>query len=91
MDLGPVPPNSPLPAVFDVNGSKDLNNERRELIHAVRAVNAAELFGQNNELTFVLDRQTHRPLLRIVDRKTKEVVRQIPPEQVLRLAEDLGS
>jgi flagellar protein FlaG len=61
----------------------------REVIQAVHAVNRAELFGQGSELTFILDRNTHRPLIRIVDRKTREVIRQIPPEHVLRLAESL--
>ena len=63
--------------------------EHRELIQAVKALNATELFGQDHELTFVLDRETHRPLVRIINRKTHEVVRQIPPEYALRMAEDL--
>ena len=46
--------------------------ERRELVKAIKAINATELFGENYELTFVLDRETHRPLLRIVDRQTRE-------------------
>jgi len=65
-------------------------SEHRELIQAVKALNAAELFGQNQELTFALDRETRRPVVRIVDRETKEVIRQIPPELVLRLAQDLS-
>jgi len=64
--------------------------EHRELIQAVKALNAAELFGQNQELTFAVDRETRRTVVRIVDRKTNEVIRQIPPELVLRLAEDLS-
>ena len=64
--------------------------QRRELIKAVKALNQTELFGENNELTFILDRNTHRPLMRLVDRKTREVIRQIPPESVLRVAEDLS-
>ncbi len=63
--------------------------EQREIIQAIKAVNATEMFGQNSELTFVLDRQTHRPLVRIVDRKTNELIQQIPPEYLLRMAEDL--
>jgi flagellar protein FlaG len=47
------------------------------------------MFGTNSELTFVLDRETHRPVVRIVDRATNEPIRQIPPEYVLRIAEDL--
>jgi flagellar protein FlaG len=65
-------------------------SERRELIKAVKALNQTELFGENNELTFIVDRNTHRPLVRIVDRKTREVIRQIPSESALRMAEDLA-
>ncbi|MGE5645495.1 MAG: flagellar protein FlaG [Acidobacteriota bacterium] len=65
--------------------------EHRELIQAVKAVNAAEYFDQNSELTIMLDRETKRPIVRLVDRKTNEVIRQIPPEYVLRLSEDLRS
>ncbi len=64
--------------------------QNRELIKAVKAVNAAELFGQNSELTFALDRDTRRPVVRIVDRNTGETIEQIPPEYLLRLAADIG-
>ncbi len=64
--------------------------ERREIVKAIKAINATELFGENYELTFVLDRETQRPLLRIVDRQTREVIRQLPPEYTLRLAEQIG-
>ncbi len=63
--------------------------QQRELIQAVKAVNAAGLFGQNNELTYVLDPQTHRAILRIINRNTQEVIDQIPPEYLLRLAASL--
>lgn len=62
--------------------------EQRQLIQAVKAVNEAKLFGQNSELTFSYDRQTRRTVMQIVDRETQEVIRQIPPEYVLRLAEE---
>jgi flagellar protein FlaG len=63
-----------------------LQAEDRELIRAVKRVNEAELLGSDSELTFILDRETRKPLVRIIDRETKEVIRQIPPEYVLRLA-----
>lgn len=65
-------------------------SEHRELIQAVKALNAAELFGQNQELTFAVDRETRRPVMRLVDRDTNELIRQIPPELVLRMAQDLS-
>jgi len=65
------------------------SQDQRTLIQAVKAVNAVELFGQNNELTFIMDRATRRAVVRIVDRKSGEVVEQIPAEYVLRMAEEL--
>jgi flagellar protein FlaG len=61
--------------------------ENRDVIQAVHALNAAQYFGDNNELSFLLDRQTRLPVIRIVNKKTKELVDQIPPEYILRLAE----
>lgn len=63
--------------------------QKTELIEAVKAINRAELFGFDNELTFVMDPDTHRPIMRIINRDTREVVRQLPSEYVLRLARDL--
>jgi uncharacterized FlaG/YvyC family protein len=66
-----------------------INQDQRNLIQSVKAVNASEFFGQENELTFILDRATRRAVVRLVSRKTGEVVEQIPAEYVLRMAEEL--
>jgi flagellar protein FlaG len=88
MDIGQVqraaPVLAPTPAV-DVERAA----EKREIIQAVKAVNATELFGANQELTFMVDRSSQRAVIRLVDRETRDVIRQIPPEYVLRAAEDL--
>jgi uncharacterized FlaG/YvyC family protein len=63
--------------------------ERKQLIQAVKEVNKSEMLGDNNELTFVLDRATHKAVVRVVNRQTNEVVFQIPPDYVLRMAEEL--
>lgn len=57
----------------------------RELVQAVRAINANESFGSASEVRFSVDRDTGRPLIRIVDRATNEVLNQIPPEELLHL------
>lgn len=62
--------------------------DQKSLIQAVKAVNAAELFGQENELTFFIDRAAKIAVVRIVNKKTGEVVQQIPNEHVLKLAEE---
>ena len=62
--------------------------ERARLIHAVKSVNQSGVFGSSAELTFSSDPETGRPIIRLVDKETKEVVRQIPAEYLLRLSED---
>ncbi|HUJ22442.1 MAG TPA: flagellar protein FlaG [Bryobacteraceae bacterium] len=91
MDVAPLQTASRVVAPAEVAVSAGQPAENRRLIEAVHAVNATELFGQDNELSFVLDRGSQRPVIRIVNRKTNEVIRQIPPEYVLRLAEAMRS
>ena len=75
--------------VSDPRDSIQIQAANREVIQAVRAVNASGKLGDKNELTFSLDRHTRRPIIKIVNRDTKEVVDQIPNEQILLLAENL--
>ncbi|MBI4876739.1 MAG: flagellar protein FlaG [Acidobacteria bacterium] len=89
MDVGSVRAEAVAIATLQPAPTPENNAERRQLIRAVQALNATEMFGQDNELTFVLDRETRRPLVRIVDKRTNEVIRQIPPEYALRMAEYL--
>jgi len=65
--------------------------ENRQVVQAVKALNGTEMFGHDNELTFQRDLQTNRMVVRVVNRQTREVVSQVPPEYVLRLAEDMKS
>ena len=81
--LGQIPATTPAPT------APEHAVANRDIIQAVKALNAASSFGDNNELTFMLDRNSRLAIIRIVDRKTKEVVNQIPPEYVLRMAEEL--
>lgn len=62
--------------------------EQSRLIHAVKSVNQSGIFGSSEELVFTLDQPTGRPVVKLINRETKEVVRQIPPEYLLRLSED---
>jgi uncharacterized FlaG/YvyC family protein len=79
----------PISVPVETPQAPTVNDNQRSLIQAVKAVNGAELFGSRNELTFVFDRATNRTLVRIVDRETHEVVDQIPPESVLKMAEEI--
>ena len=64
-------------------------SERREVVQAVKAVNGTEMFGPENELRFQRDPETKRFVVRVINRKTREVVSQVPEEYVLRIAEDI--
>jgi flagellar protein FlaG len=63
--------------------------QNREVVQAVKALNGTEMFGEDNQLQFQKDQQTGRMVVRVVNRKTNEVISQIPPEYVLRLAQDV--
>jgi len=66
----------------------DAAAEAREVVQAVKALNGTEMFGPDNELQFQNDPQTRRMVVRLVNRKTREVLTQVPAEYVLRLVED---
>ncbi len=91
MDLSSVNRLSQGPPALAPVAPIDRTAETRDIVRAVKALNGTEMFGQDNELMFQRDRHTQRMVLQIVNRQTNEVVSQIPPEYVLRLAEDLKS
>jgi len=65
-------------------------SERRSLASVARVVNDSKVLGAQNELVFTLDSSSHRMVARILDRNTQQVVEQLPPEYILRLAEELS-
>ena len=67
---------------------KAARQETRQVAAAVQQLNQNDFSGPARELTIVLDQKTHRPLVRIVDKVTGEVVQQIPSEYVLRMAQE---
>jgi uncharacterized FlaG/YvyC family protein len=88
MDIAPVDRTLVVPAPAANTAPVDKAAENREVVQAVKALNGTQMFG-DNELDFQRDPQTRRMVVRVLDRKTKEVISQIPPEYVLRLAEDM--
>lgn len=88
MDITAV--NRTVPAAPSPTSVAPVDNSasNRDVVQAVKALNGTEMFGEN-ELTFQKDPQTHRMIIKIINRNTDEVVMQIPPEYVLQLAADL--
>lgn len=90
MDVASVShPEQALPAVPDT-ASPTWLVENRELIRSVKRIDAAALFGDGSELTFAMDRETKRPVVRVINRQTRELLWQAPPEYVLRMAQAFG-
>jgi uncharacterized FlaG/YvyC family protein len=69
--------------------SADTASQNRQVVQAVKALNKSEMFGEDNGLDFQTDPVSRRLVVKVVNRTTGEVISQIPPEYVLRLADDL--
>ncbi|HVO99242.1 MAG TPA: flagellar protein FlaG [Bryobacteraceae bacterium] len=67
---------------------KPPTQDQKALIQAVKAVNTAEMFGQENEVTFKIDRTAGIAVVRVVNKKTGALVQEIPSEQILKMAEE---
>jgi flagellar protein FlaG len=74
------------PAPRETQTGHEQAARNREVARAVRTLNEAQAVGASSELRFAVDRATGESLIRIVDRATNEVITQVPPEAVLRLA-----
>jgi flagellar protein FlaG len=89
MGIGPFHPNDLNLNIAHVSEPSQRIPERIEIIQAVKAVNKTEMFGQENEVRYVLDQDSRKVLVRIVNKTTDEVVRQIPAEYLLKIASEL--
>jgi uncharacterized FlaG/YvyC family protein len=54
----------------------------------VRLANQSGQIRTDAELTIALDRDSGEPVIRLIDRETRELIQQIPQERVLRMAEE---
>ena len=68
--------------------SADPASQNRQVVQAVKALNKSEMFGEDNGLEFQKDPDTKHWVVKVVNRTTGDVISQIPPEYVLRLAQD---
>jgi flagellar protein FlaG len=61
-----------------------------QLTQAVQNINKM-LQEQSNDLEFSIDADSNRTIIKVVDQKTKEVLRQIPSQEVLEIAKALDT
>jgi len=89
MNIGSIQQSAPLTQT-ETSTTPPLSAEQRTLIQAVKAVNAVQPFGQDNEVTYSIDRAARLVVVKVVDKSTGKVIDQIPAEYVLRLAEKIN-
>lgn len=90
--VGPAATDKPATAAQNVSRAEDLqkqNEARREdLDDAVSQLNDFVQSVQR-DLQFEVDNELGQTIVKVVDQQTREVIRQIPDEVALRLAEKL--
>ena len=67
----------------------DRSAQNRKIVRAINALNGTEMFGPEDELRYQQDPETRRLVVKVVNRKTHDVVSQVPTEYILRISEDL--
>ena len=77
-------------APADLASSHPLTDQQRAVIRAVAAVNASGMLGQDQQLTYSVDRAAHLVVAKLVNKDTGDVIQQIPAEYLLRMAEELS-
>jgi uncharacterized FlaG/YvyC family protein len=82
--LVPVAPAGPASA----NPTTEERALNRSTSAAVQTLNDAGYAGDGREVTFSLDQATKRPVIKVVDTTTKEVLQQWPQQYLLQLAAD---
>jgi uncharacterized FlaG/YvyC family protein len=63
---------------------------RHAVVSAVRELNAAGYAGEGREITYSIDPGSRRPIVRVVESQTKEVIHQWPAECALAIAAEIN-
>lgn len=59
-----------------------------EVDDALNVVNKAAVFEQRS-LSFMMDEVSGRSIIKVIDRSTDQLIRQIPSEELLKVAQDI--
>lgn len=62
--------------------------DRADLANAVDKINE-KVQRVLREIKFSVDDKSDRVVIKVIDQQTKEVIREIPPEQIIQMAQDL--
>lgn len=59
-----------------------------QVTDALNVVNKAAVFEQRS-LSFMLDETSGRSVIKVMNKETEQVIRQIPSEELLKVAQDI--
>lgn len=73
--------------------SATVNNQisqptKQELTQAIEVLNQAAIIEQRS-LSFSIDDLSGRSIIKVIDQKTEQLIRQIPSEELLKVAQDI--
>jgi uncharacterized FlaG/YvyC family protein len=91
MEIDPLNGIQPMATVSVAQPSPEQLAENRQIVTAVKSLNKTELLGNDKEFRLLMDRETQRPVIRLVERDTQQVLWQMPSEYFLNLAKELHS
>ncbi len=72
------------PSQTMVNEERSVNFDKKELSNALGEMNKI-LFGETSKFEFKVHEGTGRMLVKLLDKETNEVIREIPSEKILDL------
>ena len=87
-DTAPSIPKPKLQAPEKVNLGFDAKEMRQNLQEAIDRLNQ-QLKANGRDLSFQMDEEINRPIITVRNLQTGEVVRQIPTEEVVRMAHSI--
>lgn len=67
---------------------KSITPVAAEVDDALNVVNKAAIFEQRS-LSFMMDETSGRSIIKVIDRSTEQLIRQIPSEELLKVAQDI--
>ncbi|MEZ0232199.1 MAG: flagellar protein FlaG [Methylophilaceae bacterium] len=82
------PPTSQVAAVTNVPATQSKPISDEELSDAVQSINEF-VTPVANSITFSIDKDTGRTIVKVIDKHTQEVIRQIPDDEVLAISKAL--
>ena len=80
---------TPKPSQAPATGSHEGRQATLAVAKAVQKLNAATFAGEGREITFSINPETRRPIIKVVNIDTREVVAQWPTDYLLQQAENL--